>query len=550
MGAVPPEDPQDSATVAPPAWGASAAPEDAEGPPPPAQAPARAPGPPASEGAASALARFLKENLEAIAVAVVMALVIKHFCVEAFKIPTYSMEPTLLGEGKHGESEGDRILVDKWAYLFSSPRRWDVIVFRYPLNQARNFIKRIAGLPGEELRISDDGDVWVRPVPPEDAQPEPFRIARKPRRVREQLYTPVYPDPALLEPSPPSEDGDQDEPEGPEVYWRAAPDGRPSAWRLESHVRFAFAGGEAAAMENRRKIRNHDKDFGGYTHPYRWDEDGSEPVRDVRVRFRVRPENGTDAAPGRLSVSWRPDQDYFVAVVLDTRANASRAFVRRQETVVSERVLPRGLEPGRALDVEVEYVDGDLRVWLAGLEVAVLPDGRGIGETDPFSHGESSQRLSFEAEGLPLAVEEVRIDRDVEHTNDWALGHPGRAEGVAIPTDSYFMLGDNTGKSSDSRKWQMATIHLRDGSVIRHDRDPGNDDSSRVRYSTPSGETRTVGRVVDADGVSRRWYRDEEVGAPEQEVHPFVPRDLIVGRAFFIFWPWAPRFPGRIGLIH
>jgi len=510
----------------------------------PAPVPAALPGP----GGGAAFARFLKENLEAIAVAVVMALVIKHFCVEAFKIPTYSMEPTLLGENKNGtESEGDRILVDKWAYLFEAPRRWDVIVFRYPLNQARNFIKRIAGLPGEQLRISDDGDVWVRPVPPADSPPEPFRIARKPRRVREQLYTPVYPNPDLLRAPSPDEEG---ETEGPEVYWRAASDGPPSAWRLESHTRFAFTGGERAAIENRRKIRNHDKDFGGYTEPYRWDEGRGEHVRDVRVRFEARAQPDATAESTRLWAAWRPDPDYVAVVVLDSRANASKAFVNRRGTIVAERALPRRLEPGQALEVEMEYVDGDLRVWLAGSEVAVLPDDRGIDETDPFSHGEEGQRLSFEAEGGPLSVERVRIDRDIEYTNDWALGHPGGREGVEMPADSYFMLGDNTGRSSDSRKWQMAYLRLRDGTVIAHDRDPGSDDASRVRYSTPAGQTRTVGRVVDADGVSRRWYRDEEVGAAQHEPYSFVHRDLIVGRAFFIFWPWAPRFPGRIGLIH
>ncbi|MHC5009577.1 MAG: signal peptidase I, partial [Planctomycetota bacterium] len=124
-----------------------------------------------------------RDNLEAFTIALVMALVIKHYCVEAFKIPTSSMEPTLHGS----DSNGDRILVDKWAYLFSGPQRGDVIVFRYPLNEAKHFIKRVAGVGPEWLKI-EHGDVWVR-----DTDVDPWRIATKRRRVREELYVPVYP---------------------------------------------------------------------------------------------------------------------------------------------------------------------------------------------------------------------------------------------------------------------------------------------------------------------------------------------------------------------
>ena len=68
--------------------------------------------------------RWLKDNLEAIAIAVVMALVIRQFAVEAFKIPTESMAPTLFGE-RRGLS-GDRILVDKIGPMLGGYRRFDV----------------------------------------------------------------------------------------------------------------------------------------------------------------------------------------------------------------------------------------------------------------------------------------------------------------------------------------------------------------------------------------------------------------------------------------
>ena len=67
---------------------------------------------------------FMKEWIEPIIIAVILALIIRAFIVQAFKIPTGSMRPTLI--------EGDRILVSKFIYKFKEPERGDVIVFRSP----------------------------------------------------------------------------------------------------------------------------------------------------------------------------------------------------------------------------------------------------------------------------------------------------------------------------------------------------------------------------------------------------------------------------------
>jgi signal peptidase I len=68
---------------------------------------------------------------------------------------------------------GDRILVDKFAFDFASPDRWDVVVFRYPEDAKTNYIKRLVGLPNETVHISG-GDLWTSRA---DEQPV---IARKP----------------------------------------------------------------------------------------------------------------------------------------------------------------------------------------------------------------------------------------------------------------------------------------------------------------------------------------------------------------------------------
>ena len=147
-----------------------------------------------------------RETLESIAFAFVLALLFRTFVAEAFVIPTGSMAPTLFGRNKEivceechqhyevGASEeldedgylirrieesicpncrhpnnirdlpvfkGDRILVNKFPYQIGNPERWDVIVFRYPEDMQKNYIKRLVGLPGETILISQ-GDVYAR----------------------------------------------------------------------------------------------------------------------------------------------------------------------------------------------------------------------------------------------------------------------------------------------------------------------------------------------------------------------------------------------------
>ncbi len=96
---------------------------------------------------APAVARksVLREYAEALIIAVLLALVIRTFVVQAFKIPSGSMLPTL--------QIGDHILVNKFEYHFWPIRRGDIIVFKFPQDESRDFIKRVIGLPGETVEI-------------------------------------------------------------------------------------------------------------------------------------------------------------------------------------------------------------------------------------------------------------------------------------------------------------------------------------------------------------------------------------------------------------
>ncbi|MDR3038093.1 MAG: signal peptidase I [Candidatus Adiutrix sp.] len=101
---------------------------------------------------------------QAIFLAVALALIIRSFLLQAFQIPSGSMIPTFL--------EGDRVLVEKFAYGVRNPlnnrvwvetgrpERWDVVVFIYPEDQDKDFVKRVVGLPGETLALVN-GEVFI-----------------------------------------------------------------------------------------------------------------------------------------------------------------------------------------------------------------------------------------------------------------------------------------------------------------------------------------------------------------------------------------------------
>ncbi len=100
---------------------------------------------------------IVREYAESIIIAVILAMVIRTFVVQAFKIPSGSMEETL--------AIGDHILVSKFLYgtkipftntrllKIRDPQRGDVVVFEYPEDPSKDFIKRVIGTPGDTVQV-------------------------------------------------------------------------------------------------------------------------------------------------------------------------------------------------------------------------------------------------------------------------------------------------------------------------------------------------------------------------------------------------------------
>lgn len=103
---------------------------------------------------------ILQEYLECVAIALVLAFFIITFVVQSFVVDGSSMEPTL--------HHGQRLLVNKFIYYFTPPKRGDIVVFRYPANPREDFIKRVIAVGGDSVEIRDgkvivNGEVLEEP---------------------------------------------------------------------------------------------------------------------------------------------------------------------------------------------------------------------------------------------------------------------------------------------------------------------------------------------------------------------------------------------------
>ncbi|MCI0589002.1 MAG: signal peptidase I [Planctomycetes bacterium] len=451
-----------------------------------------------------------RENLETLSVAVVLALTLKVYAVEAYKIPTGSMQPTLMGSDEAGIY--DRILVDKLVYQFREPKRWEVVVFRFPLDLLKNYVKRIVGVGPEWIRI-ENGDIYRR----EDEKHE-WEIVRKPRTVQEAVWKEVWSGPR--------------EGEDPFRSWRKesgtwTSDGERILAQGEGRIRYAPRRGDA--------IRDVYTD--GYS-PRVAQMVGRRPrpersdLRDLRVSAEVRAE--ADFAGLRMEIQAGPDT--FEAFFPGPASGEAKGSLRRSlaGNGEGEATALEGarLEAGRTLRVSLAHVDGAVEVEFGGRRF------RSEGSEDPdrkdFGRG---NRVSIEAKGGKASLSDLRLERDIHYTKD------GGVTSEFIPAGRYFMLGDNTQNSADSRAWESITVILDEPIDGRTElrgnfRADPNYAEANPREIPRSGEP--VHLFTDYLGETFR-LRSRMSGprAPE----PYVRREHILGRALVVFWPVWPLAP-------
>jgi signal peptidase I len=536
----------------------------------------------------------VRETIESIVIALILAFVFRAFIVEAFRIPTGSMAPTLYGahgkvictdcgvefaygvrdpeENRHtlpvrrsshavcpncnhvntnlrindefeNAEGGDRILVLKWPLdlgaEFFNPKRWEVTVFKDPSDGETNFIKRLVGVPNEVLMILD-GDIYVAPTeelsvptleelrqivhekyllreglargrlrPVSDRVraelDEKMRIARKSNAAQRILWFGVY------DHDHPPRDPDRNQPR-----WEPARAAQ-SGWDTSNRrVHFQDRGLSDDYIELHGKpVRA--------TNAYNVLANGLPPlVSDQRVRFVLTPEAGQGRIHLRLE---KHKRTFWATVDFDGTVSLTESTVEptmQTPALATANIGP--LAPGRPVEVSFEHLDFRLALRVGGKEVLATSD-------DPASPGYYAPDLAklrsyraqlstlprIYAQGGNLSLIHLIVERDVHYFTEphsrlldlsWAPedGWATPDCPVLLRENEYFMLGDNTAASKDARLWDRAAASLR----------------SR-------GEAFQLGTV---------------------------PRDQLIGEAFFVYWPaghrleWLPIPPlNRIGII-
>ncbi len=537
-------------------------------------------------------AAAIRETIESVVIAFVLAFLFRTFEAEAFVIPTGSMAPTLMGRhkdltcpkcgspyqvsaseevdqegaGRGGQYEtaagacpmcrattfmgpgnpqhinypsynGDRILVSKFAYEFADPKRWDVIVFKFPgdaTTDARtNFIKRLIGLPGETVRIQH-GDIWTR------RGEEPFTVARKPPEKLLAVLQPVFDNdympriaeygwPARWKPESP---GDAAWTSDDKATFHTDGAGGGENWLRYHHLVPNFqqwkavekSGAESVPQDLTPQLIT---DFTAYDTNRAWGDNNPAPMADSLGMYWV----------GDLALRFTADVESEKGELLVELRKGSRRFQCRIDVATGKATLSiNGLDsfrpsattavrgPGRH-EIRFSNCDNELRLWVDGSAVSfdaptIYDD---LGNFAPDANDRAP--VGVASVGAKMRLSHLAIFRDLYYIAEFAFAEhlhaapdpiaftPGqpdedttvrnRVEHAAefkLKADQFFVLGDNSARSKDGRLW----------------------------------------------GADNYW----------------VPRELLIGKALFIYWPHSwnrvpyvnvpfPFFPNfaRMGLV-
>ena len=402
---------------------------------------------------------------------VALALILRFYVGESFVIPTGSMAPTLLGrhhtlqspstgrafavdhvrgggfsaiDTRTGEriaaasnglplpvDGGDHIAVDKLAYRLGEPERWDVVVFKFPLDPTRNFVKRLVGLPGERLAI-EHGDILIN-----------GRRVAKPRPVQDALWFCVY-DQA----GPGAADAPSPWIPQSRARWTGGDGARLSA---ASRAFVAGAGERPTRLRYSRRI----EDYYDYNPLSRVDKmagpSGERLVADLCLETTVIANSGVGVV--RLGLV---ENSQTLALSLPVKSDPTAAEARVERLgdgplgALSKTVPGLALEPGVPTRVRFSWHDRRLIVAVDGVELLRFDDASA--KAAILNSG-----AWLEAPKQGARFEQVRLSRDMVY-----FGSDFRGAGIALvdgavqlPEDGYFMLGDNAPNSADSRVWGL-----------------------------------------------------------------------------------------------
>ncbi len=500
------------------------------------------------------------ETLQSIIIAFAIAFVFKHYVAEAYVIPTGSMAPTLFGAhliargpdsgfeyavgpkdvdpatniatpyqtkvnledpmiGHAGSNiyfpraktrMGDRIFVQRYLYSLVEPKRFDVVVFKYPVDPRQNFIKRLVGIPNESVWLAD-GDVFAQPNGTTG-----FQIQRKPDHVQRAVWQTVYSSDYI-----------------PIIKQGANPTNQQRKWQppwdsaeFDLTRRFYQSSNPTASSLtwNNSRIEINDRTI--YNDGPRSRNTFTPPrpfaVSDLRLAAAVVPES--EGLTSTITLQSRGHEFEAIfgngTVTLQMRRGPATAVAPNVDPWTSLATAEHdaaNLTPGEAANIEFWHVDQALKLWIdgdlvaeatynwdaqtrlieaTGLNPAEITNGPAlVNQYEIPGNRAQPPEIQWDFRNSKVTLHHVELDRDLFYQPDSyprgnrqgrpALAtHPNSA--VELNGDQFFMCGDNSPASSDGRVWQEPTP----------------------------------------------WIINQFNG-----VQGIVPRELVLGKAFFVYYP-------------
>jgi len=392
---------------------------------------------------------------------------------------------------------GDRILVNKFAYDFSEPRRWDVVVFKYPEEAKTNYIKRLVGLPNETVSI-DGGDIWT------SRDGSPPQIARKPPDTMRAMLQCVH-------------DSRHVSPELQQAGWPLCwSDWSPAGaaadrWTTDDEGRSFTA---ACGADGTATLR--------YRHFLPTAEDWDAVQRSEPLAKRPRPTMVDDFQPYN-AIATRPHWVGDLAIELTgehSDAGGGRFTLELVEAGAAHRctfdlatgaatLAPAGAaadEPPPRARTPVRG-KGSWQILFANVddELSLFVDGRRMAFDRPTTWARSLEQVALNRPALRDVEPGSTEPSDLSPVGITMAGGGLRVKNMRVLRDTFYIGAIDVG--------------ARPGEILEED---------RLEFDLQADQFFVLGDNSAASKDSRLWLEGHH-----------VDRDLLIGKALAIFWPHA-----------
>ena len=447
------------------------------------------------------------------------SLLIQSFVGDTYVIRTGSMEPTVVGR----PDRGDRVLLSPLPYSVRDPRRFEVVLFTYPNNRSMRYLKRLVGMPDEQLIIAG-GDLYLADAEfggelSEGYRDGRVRILRKPARTQEDLLQTL-----------------------PVLFKREL---QPlDTAKVNRHFRVSLNGGSIEdeegsvllkspgelVLEGRRQPRDilYDAlDTEAEGAPQTTGLGGEKAVGDLSLRVEI----CGQSPQGSLSLTIHDPVGRGDASATLTLAPTGHCEITWKSQVLATGTIHIPKEGWHS--VRLDNIDDRIQLFLDD-RLLLSGDYRHPPQDPDDRIVEAPGGISLALKRGSVSLRSVELRRDIHWLSEgsWRF---------IIPPDHFVFLGDNTASSSDSRAWRQVFLRIKaTGQILRGDRQGvvagGRSIVGRNPWEMPDG------RWVFVDLLGQRHVFEEprEYEILGDRATPYVPRSAIQAVGIAVVGP-RPR---------